>query len=176
MSVDASTKTRPALESTLPTHQPNTYTTTASPTSPSQAVRHQQNPYRTSHHTTEHIRLTRANSSSSIEFYTTEHGVDTLQDTDLHHKLHKSRDNTGPDLRQPSPNAHNIIAELPQVKSYSQAANQPGSQPIIDSGIAVEEVLGPSVEWGKAQQQQQQQYGVHSNAAYTAIQLTVPMP
>ena len=171
VSDNASTKTRPALESTLPTYQPNTYTTTASPTSPSQTVLDLQNPNRTSHQVTEHNRLNRANSSSSIEFYTTEHGVDTLQDTDLHHKLHNLRDNTGLDLIQPLPNAHHCIAELLQVRSYGQAANQPGSQPITDSGTAAEEVLGPSVEWVEAQQQQQQ-HGVHSNAAHTPMQLT----
>ena len=172
VSVNASTKTRPALESTLPTHQPNTYTTTASPTSPSQTVLDRQNPIRTSHLVTGHTRLNRINSSSSIEFYTIEHGADIQQDTDLHHKLHNSRDNTGLDLRQSSPDVDIIIVELPQAQSYGQAANQLGSQPITDSGTAAGDVLGPSVEWREAQQQQQQQYEVHSNAAYSAMQLS----
>ena len=49
VSTNAQTKTRPALESTLSQHQPNTYITTASPTQPSQTVLDRQNPIRTSH-------------------------------------------------------------------------------------------------------------------------------
>ena len=101
VSVNAPTKTRPALESTLPKHQPNTYITTASPTSPSQAVRHQQNPYRTSYHITEHTRLTRTNSSSSIEFYTKEHGASTSSYIDLHYNLHKTDGYTNTDTLLP---------------------------------------------------------------------------
>ena len=97
VSINAQTKTRPALESTLSQHQPNTYITTASPTRPPQIVRDRQNPNRTSHHATEHTRLTRTNSSSSIELYTTEHGANTSPYIDLHYNLHKTDDYTNTD-------------------------------------------------------------------------------
>ena len=129
VSANAQTKMRPALESTLSKHQPNTYFTTASPTPPSQAVCHPQNPNRTSHHITEHTRLTRANSSSSIEFYTTEHGIDTLQNTDLHYRLHKTTDNTGLDQKQLTPNAHHCIHCWVATGSVLRSGSKPAWQP-----------------------------------------------
>ena len=156
----------PESESELSKHPTITHITTAPSTRPSQTVLDPQNPLRTSHLTTEHTRLNRMNSSSSIEFYTIEHGADTLQDTDLHHKLHKSRDNTSPEFKQLSPIAHISIAELPQVRFYGQSASQPVgqpfSQPTTNCGVAAGESQNPKVGLVGVQQQQQQDTG--SNA------------
>ena len=78
-------------------------------------------------HTTHSV--TRANSSFSIEFYTTEHGIDTLQNTDLHYRLHKTTDNTGLDQKQLTPNAHHCIHCWVATGSVLRSGSKPAWQP-----------------------------------------------
>ena len=120
----------PEPESELSKHQPITYTTIASPTSPSQAVRHQHSTFRTSHHNTEHSRLTGTRSSSSIELYTTEHGVVLSPTRDLHNAFHKTQQDTDTDTRQLLPNVADCNAGPRQVRNGDHpAASQPARQP-----------------------------------------------
>ena len=130
VSDSASSRTRLEPESELSQHQPNTHITTVPQTPPSKAMRHQHSTFRTSHHNTEHSRLTGTRSSSSIELYTTEHGVVLSPTRDLHNAFHKTQQDTDTDTRQLLPNVADCNAGPRQVRNGDHpAASQPASLP-----------------------------------------------
>jgi len=151
VSDNASIRTQCELETELSKHQPNTHHPIVPPTSPSHAVRHPHNTNRTSHHITEHSRLPGTTSSSSIEFYTTEHGVVSTPTRDIHNAFHKTQHNKDTDTGLLPSNDTDTIAGLPQGPAWRrQPASQPDSQPARWSAIQTSACGGPEYSNARA--------------------------